>query len=60
MAYKDKLRPWHVYRCRVSGNVCVTRHRTRGDAYAYLSILRMNNPGAVYEVVFDKEPAEVQ
>ncbi|MBU7587257.1 MAG: hypothetical protein KAF91_31160 [Nostoc sp. TH1S01] len=60
MSYQDELRPWAVYRCRVSGNLCVARYRTRGDAYAYLSILRTNNPDGVYEVVFDKEPAEVQ
>ena len=53
MTYKTELRPWAIFLCRVSGNICVARYRTRGDAYAYLSILRGSNPGAVYEVVFD-------
>ncbi len=67
MSYPDFLRPWAVYRCRASGNICVARFRTRGDAYAYLSILRRNflenlentenASGVIFEVVFDDEPA---
>jgi hypothetical protein len=60
MNYQDMLRPWAIFRCQLSGNICVARFRTRGDAYAYLSILRANNPGGAYEVVFDHEPAKIQ
>ncbi|BBD60611.1 hypothetical protein NIES2109_34100 [Nostoc sp. HK-01] len=60
MSYRTDLRPWAVYRCRLTGNICVACFRTRSDADAYMSILRANNPGAVYEVVFDKEQAEVK
>ncbi|BAY34190.1 hypothetical protein NIES2107_60950 [Nostoc carneum NIES-2107] len=60
MTYRADLRPWAIFRCRITGNLCVARFRSRGDAYAYMSILRANNPGAIYEVVFDKQPAEIQ
>lgn len=59
MKYQDSLRPWAVYRCRVSGNICVARFRTRSDADAYMSILHRLTPSTIFEVVFDKEPAEV-
>lgn len=58
MSYQDAIRPWAVYRCRVSGNICVARFRTRSDADAYMSILRGLTPSNVFEVVFD-QPVEV-
>lgn len=54
MSYRTDLRPWAVYRCRVSGNVCVARFRNRTDADAYMSILRGLSPGEIFEVVFDQ------
>lgn len=54
MTYRTDLRPWAIFRCRVSGNICVARFRTRPDADAYMSILRGLSPGEVFEVVFDQ------
>ncbi|MBD2435836.1 hypothetical protein [Nostoc sp. FACHB-110] len=53
MTYRTELRPWAIFRCRVSGNICVARFRSRTDADAYMSILCGLSPGEIFEVVFD-------
>ncbi|WP_017314931.1 hypothetical protein [Mastigocladopsis repens] len=55
MSLLNAAKPWAVFRC-LSYNVCVARFRKRSDAEGYASILRQNNPNAVFQVVFDLEP----
>lgn len=60
MSYRTDLRPWAIFSCRLTGNICVARFRTCSDADAYMTILRRLSPNGNFEVVFDREPAEVQ
>ncbi|MFN6450526.1 MAG: hypothetical protein RMX59_035065 [Nostoc sp. DedSLP05] len=58
MTYRDEIRPWAIFERKPTGeNVCVCRFRTRSDADAYASILRMG--GGVFNVIFDNQPQVV-
>ncbi|BAY16900.1 hypothetical protein NIES21_27340 [Anabaenopsis circularis NIES-21] len=54
MSYRTEIRPWAIFNCRLSGNICVARFRTRSDADAYMTILRQLSPSGNFEVVFDQ------
>ena len=59
MTYRDELRPWAIFQYLPNAhNVCVARLRTRSDADAYASLLRQG--GGRFEVMFDKQPQEIQ
>lgn len=58
MTYRDEIRPWAVFRCHVTGNICVARFRTRSDADSYMSLLRRLTPGS-FVVAFDMQQEEV-
>jgi hypothetical protein len=56
--YQDEIRPWAIFRCRETGNICVARFRKRSDADSYLSLLRRLTPGN-FVVAFDRPRQEV-
>ena len=57
MTYKYQLYPWCIIRQLPNmQNRIVCRLRSRSDAEGHLRILRVNNPTAFYEIIFDVMP----
>ncbi len=57
MAYKDNLNPWCIIRSFPNKqSQCIVRFHRCSDAQAHLQILKANNPGVTYEIIFDVKP----
>jgi hypothetical protein len=57
MTYKTKLHPWCIIRPLPNLQYrFIARFRSRSDAEGHLRILRLNNPTASYDLIFDVTP----
>ncbi len=57
MTYKNKLSPWCIIRPLPDMQTrFIARFRSRSDAEGHLQILRVNNPTASYDLIFDMMP----
>lgn len=57
MTYKTQLKPWCIIRLLPDlQSKFIIRFRNRSDAEGHLRILRINNPTACYEIIFDLMP----
>ena len=54
MSYREQLQPWVVYRLLPNlQRLMVARFRRRGDADAYLKVMKRVTPEARFSVVYE-------